>query len=115
MLSKKENKIIQEYIHDINEEIPDKINSVILFGSKARKDDHKESDIDLLIIREDKPKNVYDDVWEKIISLSGEMTIKYGKDISPKIEYKKDFYNNSTSFLSRIKKEGKFLWKKKSL
>lgn len=114
MLKIKEKKAIEEYKNILIKLFDDKLDSIILFGSKARGDDRKDSDIDLMIIRNDNPKNAYDRIWQKTIEHSGELTLKYGNiDISPRVEVKHFFNTVYSPFFEQVKKEGVILWSRR--
>ena len=115
MLKIKEQKAIKEYKDTIINLLGNKLDSIILFGSKARGKTKKNSDIDLMILRTDKPKSAYDKLWQEAVKYSGELTLKYGNiDISPKIESKETFNNIYSPFFDRVKKEGILLWSRKA-
>lgn len=52
-LSEEERKMVQEFVRRALEVYPDAIESIRLFGSKARGDARPDSDIDLLIVVKD--------------------------------------------------------------
>lgn len=111
----KEKQAIIEYKDFLIKTFPNQLDSIILFGSKARHEDTKNSDIDLMILRNDNPKKTYDNVWRRIVEYSGEITLRYKDiDISPRIESKKIFYNTYSPFFDQVKKEGKILWSHKT-
>lgn len=78
------------------------IEKIILFGSVARGEDNKDSDIDILILTTDEDK-IEDDVFD----ISFEFLIKHDEYISPKIipieHYEK---YKDTSFYNNVDKEG---------
>ncbi|MDR0912025.1 MAG: nucleotidyltransferase domain-containing protein [Methanobrevibacter sp.] len=81
------------------------INKIILYGSVARGDENEKSDIDILILTNNKKdKNiisddVYDIVWD--------ILMKTGQYISAKINYVKNYEENKNlSFFSNVDKEG---------
>jgi len=115
MLKTQEKKVVEEYKNILIKLLGAKLDSIILFGSKARGETGKNSDIDLMILRTDKPKSAYDNLWQEAVKHSGELTLKYGNiDISPKIESKKNFNDIYSPFFDRVKKEGIVLWSRKA-
>lgn len=108
-LMPKEKKALKEYKNILTKKFPEEIISITLFGSKARGDSHKESDLDTLIAV--KEKNPY--LWNTIVDYSTDLLLKY-EDIliSPKIRSKKEL-NQQSPFLENIKREGIELWNKK--
>ena len=69
------------------------VSEIILYGSKARGDSDKESDIDVFVILDDK---VNDDIREKIFSISFKIEIKYDVIFGIIVE-NKDFWNSSVA------------------
>jgi len=49
-LSEKEEQVIKKFKQELVERFPDKVVTVLVYGSKARGDYHDESDIDVLVI-----------------------------------------------------------------
>jgi len=92
-------KIAIEFANSLNHP---EIKKIILFGSVAREEDTKKSDIDILILTTDENK-IEDDVFD----VSTKLLLKTGEYISPKIipieQYEK--YKNF-SFYTNVKKEG---------
>ncbi len=92
-------KIAREFAEAINS---DKIFRIILFGSVARGDDGKDSDIDILIVS---------DYWEEIDSVItevvGDIVFDYQELISPHI-MSVDRFNNAKdySFLTNVLEDG---------
>jgi len=78
------------------------INKIILYGSVVRGDDTKESDIDILIITEDR-KKIQDKVYSKVADILLEME----EHVSAKILTNKDYNRvKNTHFISTVEKEG---------
>lgn len=92
-------KIAYEFANAIN---CDKINKIILFGSVARGEDRKDSDIDILIVS---------DYWEEIdpviCDAVGDIVFDSQELISPHI-ISVDRFNHAKdySFLSNVLEEG---------
>lgn len=79
--------------------------SVILYGSIARGDDKPDSDIDIVLIYNDreKPKEVDDKIWQDI-------PFKYGNNLSVKhvsVTELKEALNKKDSFARNLIKEGR--------
>ena len=92
-------KIAHEFANAINS---DKIVRIILFGSVARGDDGKDSDIDILIVS---------DYWEEIDSIItdvvGDIVLDQQELISPHIMSVDRFNNARTySFLTNVLEDG---------
>ena len=115
MLKVKEKKAVEEYKDILVDFLAERLDSIILFGSKAINRDKKDSDIDLMILRTDNPKDPHDHIWQKIVEYSGEMTLKYGNiDISPRVESKNLFKKTYSPFFERVKKDGVIIWNQKT-
>ena len=92
-------KIAHEFANAINS---DKIVRIILFGSVARGDDEKDSDIDILIVS---------DYWEEIDSIItdvvGDIVLDQQELISPHIMSVERFNNTKDySFLTNVLEDG---------
>jgi predicted nucleotidyltransferase len=79
------------------------IEKIILFGSVARGEDIKHSDIDILILTTDKTKKIKKDVYSK----ASDILLETMEDISVKINTV-DHYQKykDMPFYSNIRKEG---------
>ncbi len=78
---------------------------MILFGSKARGDARKDSDIDVLVI-------VSSDDWhmsDMVYSIVTDILLETEVCISPKVISQKDYtrlYSNGNSFIENVTREG---------
>ncbi len=81
MSDKTREKALKEFINSIKTKYRDKIDRIILFGSYARGDYRKESDIDVLVIW----KGDEVDGWNSLEREAVEVLFKYGSFISLKI------------------------------
>ncbi|MPL98938.1 hypothetical protein SDC9_45150 [bioreactor metagenome] len=92
-------QLAMEFANSLNNP---EIEKIILFGSVARGDDTKDSDIDILILTTDEDK-IEDDIFD----IAFEILIEKNEYISPKIipieHYEK--YKN-TSFYTNVNEEG---------
>ena len=78
------------------------IEKIILFGSVARMEDEKESDIDILIIAKDKYK-VEDEIYTKAFNIY----LNDDEDISVILLSTEDYkYNENSNFIANVEKEG---------
>lgn len=101
-LSPSELKAIKEFKEKISQNYF--VADFKLFGSKARGDSNKDSDIDILVVLQ----KVSEEVKDKIYDLVNEILFKYGIDLSVKIFPKKkyDYLNGIPSvFMQFIQKE----------
>lgn len=101
----KKEQALNEFIKAVKEKYSDKIERIILFGSYARGDYGKESDIDVLIIG--------DMLIDELIEISFPLLLKYGIYISPQI-MTEDHFNmlekEGYGFIKNVKKEGKVIY-----
>lgn len=129
-LTKKEQKALQEFTQKLTSKYADRIDRIVLYGSKARGDAQSDSDVDLLIVVQDKQPRVIDDWgleritdWEVdwkggypvknlIQNLSSKVFNDYGLDFSPHIVDAERYYNRWSPFLANVRKEGVDIWKK---
>jgi len=84
-------KNIELFLDGIKE-IKDKIISIYLFGSRAKKSNTPYSDYDLLLVVKDKK------IKDKIYNIAVDIFLKTGADLSFKIFKEKDF-----TYMRRIK------------
>lgn len=108
-LSDNENKALQGFIKYLTDLYPEQMVSIDLFGSKARGEARQDSDIDLLIIVQNRDYIDRNKIYEYVLDAD----LNYGVNISLKI-YNKDEYNKLSQmnipFTANIQKEGINLW-----
>lgn len=100
-------KIVDEFIKEVQEVLGDRIKSIILYGSYARGDFNKKSDVDLMILTDLNEKEIEEfrnEIWEKCADIE----IDEGVVISPLIRNIDEFYSWSDvkPFYINILKEG---------
>ncbi|MEW5767062.1 MAG: nucleotidyltransferase domain-containing protein [bacterium] len=111
-LDTKEKEAILSFVNFIIKKYRGKIEFIYLFGSKARGEERKGSDIDLLICV-DKWKNRY---LDEISDLSFNYILNYNILLSPIIYDKKEWLAENeagTPFIRSIQREGIELWRRK--
>jgi len=95
-------KIAEDFASSVKRKNP-QIRKIILFGSVARKEDRKDSDIDLMLIsegdRREVKKNVMNDVVETLLDKSVYVSAK----VVSQNEYNRI---RNTHFISEIEKSG---------
>ena len=105
-LSEEEEIAIKELKQKLTQTLGENIYEIILYGSKARGDFHKGSDIDLLIV----VKNSSLKVKDVIMEIANDIEIEYGFLISVHIrsteQYNKQIENKVNFFMQNVKKEG---------
>lgn len=109
-LSKKEKLAVIEFEELLLKRFPKRFLRLILFGSKARGDSSRYSDIDLLVVVTNNGKAVS----REVAILTHKPIAKYMVDISP-IVVEEKFLKEWSPLLEHIKKEGIIIWKNKSL
>jgi predicted nucleotidyltransferase len=62
-LSTSDQTAIQQFLLSLQEKYGHLVEAVILFGSKARGDDHPDSDIDLLVLTEIENWSIRNEIW----------------------------------------------------
>ncbi|MCL2156753.1 MAG: nucleotidyltransferase domain-containing protein [Methanobrevibacter sp.] len=78
------------------------VEKIILFGSVARNEDKKDSDIDILVIAKDKYK-----IEEEIYSKAFDIYLNEEEDISVILLSNEDYtYNQNSDFIANVEKEG---------
>ena len=107
-ITKREAKAIAEYEKLLLDKFPKRISKLILFGSKARGDSNRNSDIDLLIVLTKNGKQT----TREIVGLTHQPIVKYEVDISPIIVEEK-FFKSWSPLLEHIKKDGITIWTNK--
>ena len=108
-LSKQEKKALAEFEALLQKEFPRRFKKLILFGSKARGDSNRNSDIDLLVVMSKNGK----ETARKVAMLTHSPIAKYMVDISPIIVEEERFFKVWSPLLEHITKEGIIIWTKK--
>lgn len=75
-LSKKEKQGVLEFKKRLLEEFSNQIDNILLYGSKARGDAKKTSDIDILVIIKD------DSYKDKVSDIAFDIILEYGLELS---------------------------------
>lgn len=108
-LNKTEKEVLRQFVIYLNQVCPQQIQSVILYGSKARGSAHPDSDIDVLVLVNDRRKIDRDKIYDFIVDAE----LEYGIDISLNI-YNADEFNRLVSwqapFATNVVREGEMLW-----
>lgn len=105
VISQKEIKTIKNFSKQLSDKLGDNLVSVQLFGSKARGNFHKESDIDILVVLKHPAENQINFIYDTAMFLS----CQCGAYLSVKIFSLKEFeyYKNiPTRFIKNVLKEG---------
>lgn len=106
---KKTNQAIKIFLEKLQQQFVDQILDVKLFGSQARGDHKRYSDIDLLIIVRQKDWNT----WFAIQRLASEISLEYDLLLSTFVMSNKHFeflIQKNSPFIRQIHEQGKGLW-----
>lgn len=108
-LSMDEKSIITLFVDYLNRTHPGEVDKVMLYGSRARGDNRKDSDVDILVLVKDKKKINRDRIYDFIIDVE----LDHGIDISVNIYESSQFDKLvllKASFATNVIKEGETLW-----
>lgn len=98
-------KIAKEFKAELQKLYGDDLADLILFGSQARGDSHKDSDIDFAVVLKN-PETTSTSEINKLSEISSDLSIKYGELITyigmPEIKYN----SSDLSLYQNIRKEG---------
>lgn len=109
-LTEVEQSAIDAFKKSLIRYLPDQIESIIIFGSKARGEIKPFSDIDLLVVVND--ENL--ELWDKIQTLSSEISLEYDVLLSVKImdlSHLEFLRRVQSGLIKNIDKEGTIIWK----
>ena len=99
---------IQEILKRFKKELVniygDKIQSILLYGSRARGDEHPDSDIDILIILKDEFN--YSEMLKRSDDLAASLSLENDVVISRVFVSEKDYRERQIPFLMNIRREG---------
>jgi len=107
-LNKKVQNIIQDYLSNLEHKI--NIQKAILFGSAARGEMHRDSDIDLIILSNDFKKMDFIDRIVLLTRLRRNMTKSAAMDIFGYTPAEFNRLSQESIILNQAKKEGIFLY-----
>lgn len=109
-LSEKEKRVVEEFKDKLLKRFKDKILLIKLFGSKARGDAKRGSDIDIMVVYKGNGKTK-----NSLINMEWEILKKYDYEVYISVilygfkEYKYD-YKIQTPFIYNVTNEGVILW-----
>ncbi len=103
--NRSEKKVVQSFIEELRNKMGDEILKILLFGSKARGDFNRESDIDIFVLVREKTQNIRD----KVGDITADYVFDYDIPLSP-VLYDLDEYNQNKKlgsfFFENVEKEG---------
>ena len=106
-MPKNVNKEIQEFIKEIQKLLGTRLKKVILYGSYARGDYNKQSDVDIMILTDLSFEEI-EDYRDKISDIAYDIELNTGIILSPVIK-NIEKYNSRVSFVpfyKNVEKEG---------
>jgi predicted nucleotidyltransferase len=93
-------KAFDEFFQRVQDELGDKVDQIVLFGSVARNEETENSDIDVLVVVEDKS------LKDRIFDISYSIMLETDIYISPKVVDIEEFEQiQDTSFMKEIEEE----------
>jgi len=106
MIKSKEKEIIQRFKEKVTETLGDRLDRIVLFGSRARRDAEEDSDFDFLVT----VKNPQVDDKEHVRQMAWELSLKYDTVITPLVIPSEDFIEEKYFYLhENIHKEGRVI------
>jgi len=96
---------VDEFVRRAREKYEDKIDSIILFGSVAREEAKEDSDIDILVVVNE--RNIED--MKEINGIAFEVSMELSQSISPKIYAVNEIVNRleiGAPFINEVLKDG---------
>ena len=112
-LTRQERLALKAYQEYLFEKMPDQIEHIVLFGSKARGDGVPDSDLDLLVVVKgnDYTPESFESRRKELSDGAYDLDSKYGVYISPIIK-PRDQVQKWTPLLEHIQKDGIELWRR---
>ncbi len=107
MTEEKMQRVIKEYILEAKRQFGVSLKAIILFGSCARGDFNRESDIDLLVLLDTHPEQL-SEARNRMRSTADKLDLKYDVVISAVFQNYDIFreYKEASGFYKNIEKEG---------
>lgn len=104
-ISIKEKEVVERFRQIIDAKFPDEIIDVLVFGSKARGDASKESDIDVLVVTSSDDWKKGDEIRDIGYGLDDEIDYKLSIQVIPESHF--DYLRqNNFQFAKNIENEG---------
>jgi predicted nucleotidyltransferase len=108
-LSDQERAALEEFLTKLRGQHGSEVVLVSLFGSKVRGDFDEESDIDVLLVVENRNSQL----WEDVVGIETELMLKYGTVISSLIMGRENYewhLRHRAPLYRNIEREGIELW-----
>ena len=100
-------KVAEEFKERALKELGKKLHSIVLYGSVARKEANEDSDVDLLVVGEDK------DIFEDVVKIQTDIDLKHGTLTAVVYLTKEElerFTKSGSPFLTNVMEEGEVLY-----
>ncbi|MCM1385705.1 MAG: nucleotidyltransferase domain-containing protein [Bacillus sp. (in: Bacteria)] len=99
--------LLERYREAVTQILGKQLSGIILYGSYARGDFKKDSDIDIMILADVLPEEV-SSYADKIYDITYDFEIKYGMEINPSIQSVNIYeqWKNVYPFFMNIEKDG---------
>lgn len=111
-IPKKINNIIDEFVNEVNKTLGNRVKKIILYGSYARGDYNKSSDIDIMILTDLKDNEIYEN-FVKISDIAYDIEEKNNFDItlSPLVKNidRFNYWIEALPFYTNVQNEGVIL------
>lgn len=106
-MPKNVNKVMQEFINAIQQLLGTRLKKVILYGSYARGDYNKQSDVDIMILTDLSFEEI-EDYRDKISDIAYDIELNTGIILSPVIKNIEKYNSrvNFVPFYKNVEKEG---------
>ena len=101
------NNVITEFVQGVNEILGDRVKKIILYGSYARGDYNKSSDIDIMILTDLADDEMYD-YFVKISDMAYDIELENDVMFSPLLKNidKFNYWLEALPFYMNVQKEG---------
>jgi len=103
MNDQKVNYVLQELRQEISQLLGEKLDRMLLFGSRARGDARPDSDVDVLVILKDEFH--YGEMLQKTIDVVARLSLENDVVISRIFMTKEKFEHEMTPFLLNVRRE----------
>ena len=91
----------EQFLNELDKSIGSEIEKLVLFGSLARGEETEESDVDVLVVLEDKG------LKEKVFEISYDIMLETDVYVSPKVVSTEEFEElKDSSFMKQIREDG---------
>ena len=100
-----EKKVLQSFVEELRNKIGDEIINIVLFGSRARGDFNRESDIDIFVLVREKTQ----DMRDKVGDITADFIFDYDFPLSPVLYDLEEYDQNKklgSFFFENVEKEG---------